>query len=74
MECRAWLLEYGVRHRGMENGVRNMGYATWNIEYEARNMEYGLWSMECDVCRIAYGVWSFGYGVRILKPGVRSME
>ena len=42
-------LEYGVRHRGMENGVWNMGYGTWNIEYEARNMEYGLWSMEYGV-------------------------
>ena len=33
--CRAWLLDYGVRHGGMKNGVRNMGYGTWN------NMEYG---------------------------------
>ena len=40
---------YGVRHRGMDNGVWNMGYGTLNIEYEARNMEYGLWSMERDV-------------------------
>ena len=40
--CRALLLEYGVPHRGMENGVRNMGYGTWPIDYEARNMEYGL--------------------------------
>ena len=31
-------LECGVRHRGMENEVWNMGYGTWNIEYEARNM------------------------------------
>ena len=71
---RVWLLECGVRHRGMENGVWNMGYGTWNIEYEARNMEYGLWSMKCDVWRIAYGVWSLEYGVWTLKPGARSME
>ena len=63
-----------MRHRGMENGVWNMGYGTWNIEYEARNMEYGLWSMACDVWRIAYGVWSLEYGVWTLKPGVRSMS
>ena len=42
MDCRAWLLEYGVQLRGMENGVLDMEYGTWNIEYEARNMEYGL--------------------------------
>ena len=40
--CRALLLEYGVPLRGMENGVRNMGYGTWPIDYDARNMEYGL--------------------------------
>ena len=71
-------LECGVRHRGMENGVWNMGYGTWNIEYEARNMEYGLWSMECDVCRIAYGVefgvWSMDFEAWSTEDAVRSME
>ncbi len=51
MDHRAWLLEYRVRPRGVENGVLNMGYGTWNIEYEARN----FWNTE-------YGVWSVTYG------------
>ena len=49
--CRAWLLEYGVRHGGMKNGVRNMGYGTWNnmelfaVREKKRNkriIEYGV--------------------------------
>ena len=28
MEYRVWFLEYGVRHRGMEDGVWNMGIRT----------------------------------------------
>ena len=69
MECRAWLLEYGVRHRRMENGIRNMGHGTWNIEYEAQNMEYGLWSMECDVWRLAYEAWITEHGFWSMECG-----
>ena len=71
MDYRAWLLEYGERPRGMENGVLNMGYGTWNIDYEARNVEHGLWS---DVWRIAYEVQILEYGVWTLKSVVRRME
>ena len=61
MDYRAWLLEYRV---GMENGVLDMGYGTWNIEYEARNMEYRLWSVTYGGLRMKYRFfWSMEYGL-----------
>ena len=45
MEYRVWLLEYGVRHRGMENGVWNMGYGTLNMKHGIWNTDYGVWSV-----------------------------
>ena len=63
MDYRAWLLEYAVWLRGMENGVLNVGYGTWNIEYEARNMEYRLWSVTYEGLRMKYRFWSMEYGL-----------
>ena len=42
MEYRVWLLEYGVRHKGMENGV-------WNMVYGTLNMKHGIWNTDCGV-------------------------
>ena len=67
MEYRVWLLEYGVRHRGMENGVWNMGYytehGTLNLKHGIWNTDYGVWSVTYGGLRVEYGFWSMEYGL-----------
>ena len=43
---------YGVRHRGMENEVWNMGYRTLDMKHGIWNTDYGVWSVTYGGLRV----------------------